>query len=140
MLQPSHRLSRYVYSHWETAIQKGLPKSFATMEPKKLSAGFLGVSLALHLCSSVTLYGYGHDDSHYYLKKWKNDLSPFAQKSERKFEDRHAWDVERACVRILRKNDLVSLPDRLDKPRDVQLAEDNTIGNKIAAGVSKIRS
>lgn len=85
----------------------------------KFSTGFLGVVLALHLCSNVTVFGFstgvsnkkkkarqvkgtkkiGHQpkgSGHYYNKALTRGTVPY--------KARHAWDVERTCLMRLHDN------------------------------------
>eukprot|EP00873_Tetraselmis_striata_P024782 jgi/Tetstr1/445046/TSEL_032851.t2 len=61
----------------------------------KMSTGMMGLSLALHLCGKVDLYGFSGGRGHYYQKSAakRSDATPF--------EDRHPWPIERACMRTL---------------------------------------
>ena len=45
----------------------------------KMSGGFYGILLALHLCGKVQLYGFGQSNDHYYVKGRKGaGATPFA--------------------------------------------------------------
>lgn len=62
---------------------------------RKLSAGFLGFSLALHMCGSVDVYGFQSKSDHYF-KREDAKRTPFS--------DRHSWDMERKCMTLLRSH------------------------------------
>mmetsp|Transcript_38224 Transcript_38224/g.83144 ORF Transcript_38224/g.83144 Transcript_38224/m.83144 type:complete len:390 (-) Transcript_38224:132-1301(-) len=60
----------------------------------KMSGGFYGILLALHLCGRAHLYGFGQSNDHYYVKGRKGaGATPFAV--------RHAWEYEGRCLRQL---------------------------------------
>eukprot|EP00899_Mesostigma_viride_P024393 jgi/Mesvir1/5138/Mv15284-RA.1 len=70
----------------------------------KMSGGFFGIAMALHLCASVDVYGFDSSESHYYDKQEKKVLSrrlrlgfikPWAKK--------HNWLTEARCREILEK-------------------------------------
>ncbi|KAK3243495.1 glycosyltransferase 29 protein [Cymbomonas tetramitiformis] len=61
----------------------------------KVSGGFYGVMLALHLCGTLDIYGFEQTPGHYYSK-----LRP-QQGKKTPFEARHAWTYERRCLRLL---------------------------------------
>jgi hypothetical protein len=70
-------------------LSAGVRKS----ELRKLSAGFLGVTLALHLCGTVDVYGFQSGSDHYY-KRHDEKRTPFSE--------RHSWDRERKCMSLLK--------------------------------------
>lgn len=100
VVHPSKRMERYVHWHWGLAR---LAKSTNERDSKKLSAGFFGVALALHLCGKVSLYGFGQTEGHYFGKERKNKGT---MQSKRSFNARHSWHHERRCFDVLRRSGL----------------------------------
>lgn len=86
----SPRMLSYSKSYWTRA--KPPPPEDPTGGKAKLSGGFFGVTLAMHLCGRVDVYGFDQRDDHYY-DKVKQVGSPFAA--------RHAWAYERRCLKQL---------------------------------------
>eukprot|EP00899_Mesostigma_viride_P028750 jgi/Mesvir1/905/Mv17466-RA.1 len=68
-----------------------LPSDRDNFEVRKLSAGFLGIVLAAHMCGEVHIYGYSENPAHYYDKI--ETVKPFSQ--------RHNWSLERRCLQNL---------------------------------------
>ena len=72
----------------------------------KMSTGFIGVALALHLCGRVTLFGFSPAaavgaDGHYYNKT--------ASRTALEWEIRHPWHLERDCLALVGKNPRVTI-------------------------------
>ena len=65
----------------------------------KLSSGFFGILLAMHLCGEVDIYGFDQSDKHYYTKKNKSFMSG----KRNQFYNRHKWVWEGKCLGFLRK-------------------------------------
>jgi len=58
----------------------------------KMSTGMIGLTLAMHLCGKVDLYGFSGGRGHYYQKTAaaRSDSTPFAE--------RHPWQIEKSCI------------------------------------------
>ena len=62
----------------------------------KMSTGFIGISLALHLCKKVTLYGFQASGvGHYYNKTGTRGLADW--------HIRHPWKLEKDCTKVIGK-------------------------------------
>eukprot|EP00242_Pyramimonas_sp_CCMP2087_P002567 CAMPEP_0198233248 /NCGR_PEP_ID=MMETSP1445-20131203/116142_1 /TAXON_ID=36898 /ORGANISM="Pyramimonas sp., Strain CCMP2087" /LENGTH=398 /DNA_ID=CAMNT_0043913939 /DNA_START=254 /DNA_END=1451 /DNA_ORIENTATION=+ len=90
------KISPRMLMYSQTYFQKTRPP--APMDPTggkvKMSGGFYGILLALHLCGEVKLYGFGQSNDHYYTKGRKGvGATPF--------QVRHAWEYEGRCLRLL---------------------------------------
>ena len=89
--------SRY-YWHWNP--KRGYTSSIGPKRREKrlkMSTGFIGIALALHLCSKVTLYGFeagAGDNGHYYNKTNTRGLSDW--------HIRHPWQLESDCIAVLK--------------------------------------
>eukprot|EP00899_Mesostigma_viride_P016238 jgi/Mesvir1/24615/Mv21930-RA.1 len=75
---------------------KVIPKGDPAGGKSKLSAGFFGVALALHLCGTVDIYGFSQSDRRYY-KKSRNVGGGHT------FALKHNWKMERGCLNLLGK-------------------------------------
>ena len=109
------RLASTFWMRWAMVERASASKGagLATpLPPRRVSAGFFGVLLALNLCARVDVYGFGstdemtdedtHEDvigsiggSHYYNK---SDAASRADRSRTPPSLRHHWDWERRCV------------------------------------------
>lgn len=98
VISASNRLERYVHWHWGLAR---MAKSTSEEHSKKLSAGFFGIALAMHLCARVTVYGFGQADTGHYFNKERKNKGTMV--SKRKFDDRHSWEYERKCLTLLKR-------------------------------------
>eukprot|EP00899_Mesostigma_viride_P018020 jgi/Mesvir1/26219/Mv02401-RA.3 len=63
-LLPSMMSANYIHWYWKTVLPP--PPHDKMME--KLSGGFYGILLALHICGKVDLYGFTSSEGHYYKK------------------------------------------------------------------------
>eukprot|EP00899_Mesostigma_viride_P016249 jgi/Mesvir1/24625/Mv26597-RA.1 len=94
----SHFLE-YELSYFHPFLGKRYSK-FPKRDPaggkSKLSGGFFGVALALHLCGTVDVYGFSQSDRRYYKKTR-------TMGSREGFITRHNWQMERACLNLLGK-------------------------------------
>eukprot|EP00899_Mesostigma_viride_P001392 jgi/Mesvir1/11253/Mv01058-RA.1 len=68
----------------------------AELERPKMSSGFMGVALAVHLCAKVDLYGFTHSDGYYFNKlPFREDpASPSNQDSDDSTGDGDAGAVD----------------------------------------------
>ena len=103
VLKPSRRLQHYVHGYWQLANPNRIKKNWnpSREAPKKLSAGFFGAMLAMHVCAKVTLFGFGQSPLGHYYKKEEKNKGFSRNKNPMK---RHFWDGERACMQHLREN------------------------------------
>ena len=91
--------TRYLWTDSWGGTKRGFVPSRGKHNEKrlKMSTGFIGIALALHLCSKVTLYGFESGagaNEHYYNKTT----------SRSKLTDwhiRHPWKLERDCLKII---------------------------------------
>jgi hypothetical protein len=104
LVYPSHRDSKFIFWYWKMNKIKGI-EDLACIENAKLnkrcnvlkiSAGYYGIQLALNLCGSVDLYGFGtsketRETKHYFVKK-------SAQWDRKGWSQRHHWSFERFCI------------------------------------------
>ena len=63
----------------------------------KLSAGFFGIVLAMHVCAEVNIFGFSQGERHYYKKGDKKFMKG------KPFYKRHRWLWESACMNKLRE-------------------------------------
>uniref|UniRef100_A0A7S2Z6B7 beta-galactoside alpha-(2,6)-sialyltransferase n=1 Tax=Chloropicon laureae TaxID=464258 RepID=A0A7S2Z6B7_9CHLO len=63
----------------------------------KLSAGFFGIVLAMHVCGEVNIFGFSQGERHYYKKGDKKFMKG------KPFYTRHRWLYESACMNLLRE-------------------------------------
>ena len=70
---------------WAPGVQKS--------DMRKLSSGFMGIALAMHLCGQVDAYGFEAKDGHYFQRK---------REARTAFATRHNWQLERQCMGLLR--------------------------------------
>ncbi len=61
----------------------------------KLSAGFFGILLSLHVCGHVDVFGFNQGARHYYKKTNSKFMKGHA------FAGRHKWVWERECMKAL---------------------------------------
>ena len=88
-LYPSREAMAYVARYWATHPP---PRAVGAPPSLKISAGFYGIALALHLCAEVDVYGFNFSSGHYYKK---------SKHGKRAFDDRHSWAAEHECLRQL---------------------------------------
>ncbi|XRB05953.1 sialyltransferase [Pycnococcus provasolii] len=97
VIKPSRRLQHYVQGYWQLGRPKSISANWNKVKeaPHKISAGFFGIMLAMHLCAKVSVYGFGVSPlGHYFRKEAKN-------KGFNRNKDvtmRHFWNGERACL------------------------------------------
>ena len=96
-VKPSRRLLDYVQLYWAAGRPSVSSKSSNTSlgPQRKLSTGFLGLSLALHLCGKVDVYGFESSERHYFRRQ---------REARTSFATRHSWQLERRCMDHLRSN------------------------------------
>ncbi|QDZ18991.1 sialyltransferase [Chloropicon primus] len=95
--------SRYYWlNSWNA--KPGFTPSLGVHKEKrvKMSTGFIGVALAAHLCSRISIYGFeAGAGQHYYNKTDTHGLSDWRL--------RHPWQLEQECLGLLKKNPRVKL-------------------------------
>lgn len=103
MVPLSPQFVAYTRYYWHWRPKQGFrPDRGKRGEPRvKMSTGFAGVALALHLCDEVSLFGFNSSDGHYYDKAPTHGIS--------RWERRHPWQVERSCLRTLARVKRVTL-------------------------------
>eukprot|EP00898_Chlorokybus_atmophyticus_P000540 jgi/Chlat1/1487/Chrsp12S02025 len=109
-LELSNLFLDYEFGYFRRVLgRRGSSKMGLSKEPnggeRKLSAGFMGVALAVHLCGSVDIYGFSESADHYYKKTHRS-------KTTNKFDNRHNWVYERECLRVLKHNGMVNVKVR----------------------------
>ena len=101
VIKPSRRLQSYVQGYWMLARPNNVKPNWipAREPPHKLSAGFFGIMLAMHLCAKVSVYGFTQSPLGHYFKKEKKNKG-FSK--GRNVLKRHFWEGERACLSALK--------------------------------------
>eukprot|EP00899_Mesostigma_viride_P018271 jgi/Mesvir1/26445/Mv16125-RA.1 len=72
----------------------GMPRSDPSGGEQKLSGGFMGIAMAMHLCGKIDIYGFSESEIHYYDKNMEVGQA-------HDFKERHNWNYEHACIRQL---------------------------------------
>ncbi|KAK3239852.1 glycosyltransferase 29 protein [Cymbomonas tetramitiformis] len=94
----SHPLLFYSSGYF-AAVLPPAPQDPSRGTNPKMSAGFFGVMIALHLCGEVSIYGFDQSREHYYNKNRK--IHKKELRNLKPFTVRHAWTFERRCLRLL---------------------------------------
>eukprot|EP00239_Pterosperma_sp_CCMP1384_P011776 CAMPEP_0197864404 /NCGR_PEP_ID=MMETSP1438-20131217/42646_1 /TAXON_ID=1461541 /ORGANISM="Pterosperma sp., Strain CCMP1384" /LENGTH=195 /DNA_ID=CAMNT_0043482649 /DNA_START=635 /DNA_END=1222 /DNA_ORIENTATION=+ len=95
-----HKISPRMLSYSQNYFLKARPPPpyDPTNGKVKMSGGFYGIMLAMHLCGKVAIYGFGQTPDHYYQKGRK-------QAGATPFKVRHAWTYEHRCLSELANSD-----------------------------------
>lgn len=98
-LYPSSKLMHFVHNYW----QENKPENIVARRAK-LSAGFFGIVLAINICGSVDIYGFGdnkrHEGGGNYFNKSKGS------RGWKALSLKHSWEVEHSCLQIIREQGL----------------------------------
>eukprot|EP00899_Mesostigma_viride_P008303 jgi/Mesvir1/17474/Mv08748-RA.1 len=90
----SPQFNEYTKYLWAVHPMKGFHPPVVDHIPRtKMSTGFTGIVLALHLCHKVDIYGFSQGTGYYYPKRPTHGLTAWS--------DRHPWEVETSCLRML---------------------------------------
>ena len=106
VLPLSPQFLEYTKFHWVFQLNSrffDVKRATRSVGRMKMSTGFMAITLAMHVCRRVDIYGFSGKSSHYYTKT-------AAKKSDStQFNMRHPWPLERACLKSLSKLDGVTV-------------------------------
>ncbi|QDZ24200.1 sialyltransferase [Chloropicon primus] len=95
-IQLHNQVVEYIQHYWRV-VPKPPGRTDRGKRDAKLSAGFFGIVLAMHVCAEVNIFGFSQGAHHYYKKGDKKFMKG------KPFYTRHRWLYESACMNLLRE-------------------------------------